>query len=51
MAKKFLSLNPHDIDGGDGRKFVAFNHGEREYDPCDDCADLRTLLERAKGEV
>lgn len=37
--------------GGDGRKFVAFNHGEREYDPCDDCADLRTLLERAKGEV
>ncbi len=40
-----------DYCGGDGRKLVTFNCGDPEYDPCENCADLRALIARAKGET
>ena len=34
---------------GDGRILVTFNDREAEYDPCEACADIRAVIEKAEG--
>jgi Zn finger protein HypA/HybF involved in hydrogenase expression len=33
---------------GDGRHIVTFNDREAEYDPCEDCADIRAVIAKAE---
>ena len=36
---------------GDGRILVTFNDREAEYDPCEACADIRAVIEKAEGRA
>jgi hypothetical protein len=35
---------------GEGRILVTFNDREAEYDPCEDCADIREIISKAEGK-
>lgn len=36
---------------GEGRRIVTFNDREAEYDPCEDCADIRAVIDKAEGRA
>ena len=47
LAKRYAS-ECEECDG-DGRILVTFNDREAEYDPCEACADIRAVIEKAEG--
>ncbi|MBW8077275.1 MAG: hypothetical protein GJU76_04185 [Gallionella sp.] len=46
LAKRYAS----ECSGcdGEGRRIVTFNDREAEYDPCEDCADIRAVIAKAE---